>query len=142
MFTKVCHFIGIFSCIAIIVACFLPWTHYTSINETFTGFHVIRFSQVNYYGRAGIPVTVMASVILVLMLIPKVWAKRVNLFLAALLFAYCIRTYVIFTGSMFEGEVEKRAGIYLIFLLSLLILVTAVFPKLDEKQLSSDGGGS
>ena len=123
------HLAGIAACISIIAACFLPWVHYNNIHETFTGFHVIKFATGNYYGKAGIPITVFASVILLLMLIPKTFAKRANLFVSALLFAYCIRTYIIFTSALFEGEVEKFAGIYLIVGLSIVILVASLFPK-------------
>ena len=129
MQTKIMHLAGIAACISIIAACFLPWVHYNNIHETFTGFHVIKFATGNYYGKAGIPITVFASVILLLMLIPKTFAKRANLFVSALLFAYCIRTYIIFTSALFEGEVEKFAGIYLIVGLSIVILVASLFPK-------------
>jgi len=121
---------GILACVSLIATCFMPWTHYNNINETFTGFHVIKFTTGNYYGKAGIPIAIMTSVILLLMLTPKRLAKRANLFLSALLFAYCIRTYIIFTSALFEGEVEKLAGIYMIVVLSIVILLSSLFPKL------------
>ena len=123
---------GIIASIMLVAACFMPWVHYNNINETFTGFHVTKFSTGNYYGRAGITVTFFAAVIFVLMLIPNLWAKRVNLFLSAILFAYCIRTYIIFTSALFEGEVEKKAGIYLIVILSFIMLVASVFPRMGS----------
>ena len=129
MFPKMIYYTGIVACIAIVVCCFVPWVHYNSINETFNGFNVKKFPAGNYYGKAGIVITVMTGVVLLLILIPKVWAKRTNLFLAALLFAYCIRTYILFTGALFEEEVNKLAGIYLIVILSFVILLAAVFPK-------------
>jgi len=135
MRTKIMHWVGILACISMIATCFMPWVHYNNINETFTGFRVIKFSTGNYYGKAGVPITLFTGIILLLIFVPKVLAKRVNLFLAALLFAYCIRTYIIFTSALFEGEVEKLAGIYLIVVLSFIILVTTLFPKLgDEKS--------
>ena len=91
--------------------------------------NVTKFAAGNYYGKAGIPISIMTGIILLFILIPALWAKRVNLFLAALLFAYCIRTYIVFTSALFEGEVEKYAGIYLIVLLSFIILLASVFPK-------------
>jgi hypothetical protein len=133
MLIKFMHWLGIVACISMIAACFMPWVHYNNINETFTGFHVIRFSTGNYYGKAGVPITVFTAIILLLIQVPKVLAKRVNLFLAALLFAYCIRTYIIFTSALFEGEVEKFAGIYLIVVISFIILVSTLFPKLENK---------
>ena len=134
MFSKYSHIIGVFACIAIIGACFMPWCHYNNINETFTGYHVTRFSTGNYYGKAGKIITVFSLLVLILMMIKKVWAKRINLFMAASLFAYTIRTYIIFTSALFEGEVEKKAGIYLIVILSTVIMVSAAFPKLDLKS--------
>ena len=129
---KYYHYTGLLCCFLLIAACFLPWAHYNNINETFTGFNVKRFSTGNYYGKAGRIITIFTVLIFVLMLVPKLWAKRVNLFLSALLFAYCIRTYFIFTNALFEGEVEKKAGIYLIIIFSLLLLITSVFPKKES----------
>ena len=131
MFSKFCHYTGIVVCIALVLSCFLPWVHYNSINETFTGYHVTRFSTNNYYGRAGIVITIMTALVFILFITPKIWAKRINFFLSGLIFAYCIRTYIIFTGSLFEGEVETRIGMYLVVVLSFLLLVCSVFPKID-----------
>jgi hypothetical protein len=129
MFNKISHYTGIIACIALIISCFLPWTHYNSINETFTGFNVKPFPTGTNYGRAGLVMTIMTGLILLLKLTGRTWASRVNLFLAAVLLAYAVRTYIIFTGSLFEGEVETFAGIYLVLIFSAIIMVTAVFPK-------------
>ena len=133
MINKYLHYTGIIACLALIAACFMPWVHYNNINETFTGFHVTKFSTGNYYGKAGITITVLTLIILLCMLLPKMGAKRLNLFIGALLVAYCIRTYIIFTSALFEGEVVKQAGIYLVVILPLIIMVAAVFPNIDKK---------
>lgn len=133
MSPRVMHIIGLLAGIALIGTCFMPWVHYNSINVTFTGFHVTQFAGGIYYGKAGTVITPLTVIILLLMLIPKVWAKRVNLLLAGLLFAYCIRTYIVFTGSLFEGDVDRLPGIYLLLVLSFILLVSAVFPKIEEK---------
>ena len=132
------YYTGLAAAVAIILSCFLPWVHYNSINETFTGFHVNRFAAGNYYGRAGIIITILGIVVLICMLLPRIWAKRANLFLSALLFAYCIRTYIIFTGALFEDEVQKMAGIYLIVFLSFIMLLASGFPKIEEKEDQGD----
>lgn len=76
----------------------------------------------------------MTVVVFIFFITPKIWAKRINFFLTGLLFAYCIRTYIIFTGSLFEGEVVTMVGMYLILLLSFLLMVCSVFPKIDIKS--------
>ena len=132
---KYFHYVGLLACIAMAICCFLPWTHYNSINETFTGLNVKPFKTGNYYGRAGIIILVLTAIIFTLMLVPRLWAKRVNLFIAAILIAYTIRTYIIFTSSLFKGEVEKQPAIYMIVFLSFVIMLSAVFPyERNEKK--------
>jgi hypothetical protein len=123
------HYTALISCIAIIAVCFMPWTHYNSINETFTGFHVKPFVTGNYYGRAGLVVTFFAVIIFLLSISKKLIAKRINLFVCALLVAYTIRTYIIFTSALFKGEVTKYAGIYLVVILSFILLICSAFPR-------------
>ncbi|MEP6712573.1 MAG: hypothetical protein ABJA37_09165 [Ferruginibacter sp.] len=133
MINKLLSYTGIIACLALIGACFMPWVHYNNINETFTGFHVTKFTTGNYYGKAGITITVMTGIILIGMVLPKVGLKRLNLFMGALLVAYCIRTYIIFTSALFEGEVAKLPGIYLVVILPFIIMVSAIFPNIDKK---------
>ena len=128
---KTIQILAILSCLSLIITCFLPWVHYNSINETFTGFHVIKFSTNVYYGKAGKIIVGLTLISLICTLVPRLFLKRVNMFATALLLAYCIRTYVLFTGSIFEGQVEKFAGIYLIMVLSLAMVVFSVFPNLE-----------
>lgn len=116
-------------CIAMVAVCFIPWVHYNSINETFTGYHVTRFVTGVYYGRAGLIITVCTVIIFLLNLLKNTAAKTASLFICALLFAYTIRTYILFTGSLFDGEVTKLPGIYLIVFLSAAILVCSALSK-------------
>jgi uncharacterized membrane protein len=139
MLNKIVHYTGLLACIGIIIACFMPWTNYHNINETFNGFNVKPFAAGNYYGKAGRVITVLAVLVLLLMLVRRVWAKRVNLFLAAILVAYSIRTYIIFTSALFPGEVKKYPGIYLIVILSVVILISTVFPRLDLQSKELPG---
>ena len=132
MINKFLHYTGIITCLALIAACFMPWVHYNNINETFTGFNVTKFTTGNYYGKAGVTITVISIIILACMLVPKMGAKRLNIFMGALLLAYCIRTYIIFTSALFEGELVKQPGIYLVVILPFIIMVSAVFPNIDK----------
>ncbi|MBI3883590.1 MAG: hypothetical protein HY305_05080 [Sphingobacteriales bacterium] len=80
MAVKILHWIGITACITLILSCFLPWVYYADINKTFTGF----FSEQNLYGRPGRFLVIIAVLVFICMLLPKIWAKRTNLFLSAL----------------------------------------------------------
>ena len=137
MVVKIFHYTGIIACLALLAACFMPWVHYNNINETFTGFNVHRFTTGNYYGKAGIPITVLTVIILLCMFVKKIWAKRVNLFVAAVLVAYGIRTYIIFTSALFENEIVKKPGIHLVAILPFIILASTIFPYLEDKTEAS-----
>ncbi len=135
-YKKIIQYIAIISCITLIATCFIPWVHYNSINVTFTGFNVKRFATGVFYGRAGLIITIFTSLSLLLTVLPYSALKRINMFVSALLFAYSIRTYVLFTGSLFDGEVVKLSGIYLIIILSLIIVVCSIFPNIKEDDLA------
>jgi hypothetical protein len=124
---------GLSAAILLAVACFLPWVYIHSLGEVFTGFHVKEFPNGTYYGKAGNIILPVTLAVIVFMLIPKIWAKRANLFLTAFLLAFSIRTYIIFTSSLFEGEVEKKIGIYLVLFLPIILLISSVFPKGGSK---------
>lgn len=134
MANKIIFRVGFVAGILLIISCLLPWTYYHSINETFTGFKVKPFPSGNYYGRAGIVISFITAVILGLTFVRKNWARQMNVFFAALLVAYTARTYLIFTGSIIPGEVEKKIGILLIIPLSALLLAGTLFPLGDKRK--------
>jgi hypothetical protein len=133
-YKKIIQYIAILSSAALIATCFIPWVHYNSINTTFTGFNVKEFATGVNYGKAGRIITIFTSLSLLCTILPFSVPKRINMFVSALLFAYSIRTYVLFTGSLFDGEVEKLAGIYLIVVLSFVLVICSIFPNLKENE--------
>jgi len=129
---KILKWIGIAACILLIISCFLPWTYYADINKTFTGF----FSEQNIYGKPGKFLNFYAALSAILILLKKVWAKRVHLFLAALTFGYAIKTYILFTSCYNAYCPDKKIGIYLMMVCCVGILVAAIFPDMKLKAPS------
>lgn len=135
MFLKYLYWMGVLACVALIISCFLPWVYYADINQTFDGF----YSYLNKYGKPGKFMVLFATLIFVFMLLPRVWAKRTNLFLAALTMAYAIKTFILF-GSCYNNYCpEKLFGIYLMLISTVVMLAAAVFPdmRLIEKPKTS-----
>ncbi|MBK8608599.1 MAG: hypothetical protein IPL84_01220 [Chitinophagaceae bacterium] len=125
MFVKYLHWIGIAACITLIASCFLPWVYYADLNQTFTGF----YSYKNEYGKPGKFLTFFGLLILVFMLLPKIWAKRANLFITALTVAYGIKTFILF-GSCYNNYCpEKLFGLYLMVGCTVIMLIASVFPN-------------
>ncbi len=134
MRTKIFRIAGALACVALIITCFIPWVHYNSVNLTFNGVNVIPFDTGNYYGKAGYPIITLTVVIFLLMFVNRIWAKRLNLFLNALLIAYTIRTYIIFTSALFINEVDKKAGIYLVLILPVIMMVGCLSAEVKAKK--------
>ncbi len=129
MILKLLKWIGLTACVVLIIACFLPWTYHEPINKIFTGF----FSYQNYYGRPGIYLSFFAIASVVLILLPKIWAKRFHLFFAALTLGYAVKTYILFTSCYNAYCPDKKSGIYLMMVCCIVILVAAIFPDMKLK---------
>ena len=134
MRTKIFRIAGALACVALIITCFIPWVHYNSVNLTFNGVNVIPFDTGNYYGKAGYPIITLTVIIFLLMFVNRIWAKRLNLFLNALLIAYTIRTYIIFTSALFVNKVDKKAGIYLVLILPVIMMVGCLSAEVKAKK--------
>ena len=136
MNSKILHWIGLAACIVLVVSCFMPWAYYadaTIVNvsdRTFTGF----YSYGNNYGKPGKLLLLISILAFAFMLLPKIWAKRVNLFVCALGVGYAIKSFVLFTSCYNAYCPEKRTGIYLMLFSTIVMLIASAFPDLKLEQ--------
>lgn len=126
MIVKYLHWIGMAACLMLVVSCFLPWVYYADLNQTFTGF----YSYNNEYGKPGKFFLIFGSLALMCMLLPKVWAKRANLFICALTVAYAIKTFILFSSCYNNYCPQKLFAIYLMVGSTLVMLLSSFFPNL------------
>jgi hypothetical protein len=124
---KIIYGLGIFACIVLIISCFLPWTFHADVGKDFTGF----FSEKEKYGKPGKFIIYFAVIILAFMILPKLWAKRANLFFGAMLVAYAVKNYILYTSCYMAYCPEKKAGIFLMLFSSVIIMIAAVFPNMQ-----------
>jgi len=137
-FSTIMYRVGLGACILLVVSCFMPWGYYADVHipteaqKTFTGFVTYQ----NQYGRPGKLLTLIAVVSFIFMLLPKIWAKRANLFIAALGVGYAIKTYILYTSCYNAYCPEKRAGIFIMIACMVIILIASAFPdiKLPEEK--------
>ncbi|HEY0677935.1 MAG TPA: hypothetical protein VGD17_06600 [Chitinophagaceae bacterium] len=122
---KYSQVIGVIACIVLCIACFFPWTYHPDLNSYFTGF----YSYQNYYGRPGRPLIVLASIAALFFALNKVWAKRANLLVCALIASYVLKTYISFT-SCYRGICPvKQPAIYILVIAAAIILVMTFLPR-------------
>src|SRR5215207_3598180 len=122
--------IGLLALILLVYSCFLPWIIIPSKNIIVSGVD----STGTNFGKPGYAHFVLGLFFIILHLIPKLWAKRVNLLIVALNIAWAVRNYFIISMCR-EGECpEKQIGLWLVLAASVLMLVAALFPDIQLKE--------
>ncbi len=126
--------IGMAACILLIAVCFMPWTYHADVQKNFTGF----FSQNDAYGKPGKFFVFFSIIAFGLIVLQKVWAQRIHLFFAGVMFAYAIKTYILYTSCYNAYCPDKKAGIFLMLGLTLVIFASSLFPDIkidtDNKE--------
>jgi uncharacterized membrane protein YjjP (DUF1212 family) len=128
--------IGITACALLLVSCFLPWAYYADLHRSFTGF----YTEKNEYGKPGVFFSFIAICSVILILIDKIWAKRVHIIFAAITIGYLIKTYILFTSCYIGYCPEKKFGIFILITACTLMMIVALFPDIklmDEKGQNS-----
>ena len=121
---KYSQWIGICGALILIIACFLPWAYYPDIDKNFSGF----FSEKNMYGKPGKFLVFFSAIAIILYLVPRIWAKRTSLFIATIILAFAIKSFILFASCYAGICPEKKLGIYLVLAGPLLMVVSALFP--------------
>jgi len=130
MLIKILYFVGLAACVTLLIACFLPWAYYADLQDTFTGM----YSYHNQYGKPGKFLAFIAVIVFIFMLLPKIWATRINLFVCALGVGYAIKSYILFTSCYNAYCPEKKIGIFLILFATIIMLLASIFPDMKLKK--------
>jgi hypothetical protein len=117
--------ISLFAFVLLLVACFLPWTYHADVNQDFTGF----YSAKNIYGKPAKLLLVFAGLTTLCAFVPVLWMKRTALLVGGLNVAYGIKNFLLF-GSCYLGYCpEKKIGLFLMLLTTILIFLMSFFPE-------------
>jgi hypothetical protein len=123
---KYSQLLGLLACIGEIIACFMPWVFVVEQQLLISGIN----NAVPNFGRPGMFNIVLSAVIGIFFIIPKIWAKRTNVIIAAINLAWSFRDYLVITTCRAGECPEKRAGIYLLLCLSVFILIMSFLPPI------------
>jgi hypothetical protein len=127
---KYSQWMGIAAALLLVAACFMPWAYFPDLQKDFTGF----FSEKNIYGRPGKVLIFFSAIEILFFAIPRVWAKRANIFVSALAIAFSVKSYILYTSCYGGLCPEKRVGIFLVLAAALIGLVAALLPDLPLKM--------
>ncbi len=121
---------GIVAALLLVVICFLPWSYIVSRQLTITGLSAVGTN----FGRPGLFNIVMAVIAIVLFTIPRIWAKRTNVFIGAIGLAWSIRNYIILSTCMLGECPEKKPALYALVILAATVQLMTLFPKIELKK--------
>lgn len=122
--------IGLGAALLLIISCFLPWVFIESKNITVCG---IDATGTNF-GKPGYFHFLMAALFILFSTIQRIWAKRTNLFVTAINMGWVVRNFFIITACQGGECPQRKIGIYMIVLSSLIMLVSAMFPDIKLPQ--------
>jgi hypothetical protein len=120
--------ISILAAIVLIVSCFFPWIIIRSKNITVTGMDVAGLAY-GHYGYFLIPV---AIIFILLQLINKIWAKRLNVAISAVIVTIAFACLWIFRCEYGECP-EKQTALYIMFACSIVVLLGSLLPDIKLK---------
>jgi hypothetical protein len=124
------RWIALCAFLVLALACFLPWTFHADIQKTFTGF----YSENNIYGKPGKFLLISGGLTALFAFIPRLWLKRTALFISGLNVAYGIKTFLMY-GACYQGYCpEKKTGLFLMLISTVLLLLAAMFPAGEIKK--------
>ena len=126
---KYFKWVGICAALVTIVGCFLPWIEIVSIPKTVTGLDPAGTN----FGRPGKVQIFFDILAVILFIIPRIWARRTNLFLAAFAIAWAFRNIIIYSRCEMGECPQRGLGIWMVMIGSVLVLVSAIFQDLKLK---------
>lgn len=85
------------------------------------------------YGKPGKLIIILSGIAIVMFAVNKLWAKRVNWLICAILAAYALKTYILFT-TCYRGICPvKQPAVYIMLIAPVIMLVMAFLPKVRQQ---------
>ena len=117
--------ISIVAAVVLIASCFFPWVIIESKNITVTGMDVAGLA----YGHYGYFLIPLAIIFITLQIINKIWAKRLNVAIGALIITISFACIWIFRCEYGECP-QKQMGFYIMFASSIMVFIGSLLPDI------------
>jgi hypothetical protein len=124
---KYSQYIGIVACLVVLTCSFLPWSIVVSEHITISGFDTTG----TRFGRPGLFLNFFTGLAMLLFAIPTIWAKRTNIFIGALVFAWSIRNYILVSTCLMGECPVKQPALYVLVTASFVVMIMTLLPKIN-----------
>jgi len=127
---KYSKWIGILAVAVLIVASFQPWVYVVSKDLTITGLH----TEGTNFGRPALLNIIMSCIAAVFFMVPRLMAKRANIFFCAFNLAWAFRNFLLISMCRGGECPQKQTGIYMLLIAAVIIMLAALFPDIKLKE--------
>ncbi|MEY3738776.1 MAG: hypothetical protein RL544_1554 [Bacteroidota bacterium] len=122
--------IGIIACLIVLICSYLPWSIVVSEHITISGFD----TRGTRFGRPGLFLDFFTVLSLLLFAIPKIWAKRTNIFIGAIVFTWSIRNYILVSTCLMGECPVKQPALYVLVGASLVVMIMTLLPTINTSK--------
>lgn len=128
---KYSKWIGLLSAIILVLVCYLPWVFVPSVQLQIGGMFA---SGKQNFGKPGLVNIICAAGAAVWFMLPRIWAKRTNIFFCGFNMAWAIRNYILLSRC-YSGECPvKQTALYVLLIASAIMLLMAFLPDTAIKE--------
>lgn len=106
------------------IACWMPWVVISSPSLVLSGMN----TEGTSFGKPGLFHLIFLGFYLLFVSIPKDWAKRFNLLIAALNLSWVIRNFFLMALCRGGECPTRQLGFYLVAIASIGMLLASLFP--------------
>lgn len=122
--------IGIVAGLVLIFLCFMPWSIIPGREVAITGFETTGTT----FGKPALFHLFFCTAMIIFFAVPRIWAKRTNLFIGAINLAWAIRNYILVSSCLMGECPEKQPALYGMVGAAIIMQAMALFPRIPVKQ--------
>jgi hypothetical protein len=113
--------------ILLIASCYFPWVVIAEKNIVISGVA----AEGTRWGRPGYFTILVSAIILLLALIPRIWAQRISIFTAALNIGWTLRNFFVLSACSGGICPERQPAFYAYLILALLLFASIIIQKMN-----------
>ena len=134
---KYSKWIGCIAVLVVLVVCYMPWIYVPAVHLEIGG--MVSNGKHNF-GKPGLMNMICSVGAAALFLIPRIWAKRTNIFFCGFNIAWAVRNYIMLSRCYGGDCPEKKIGLYLLVAAAAIMLLMSLMPDVSVADENKPAG--
>jgi hypothetical protein len=127
---KYSKWVGLFAVLLLAFSAFQPWVTIPAQQLTITGMDTTGTN----FGKPALVNMMLSAIAAVCFIVPPLMAKRANVLVCTLNIAWAVRNFILLSICRAGECPEKKHGVYLLMIASLIMMAASLFPDVTIKQ--------